>query len=71
MSQKNRQQNIVLWSQSKIENSMSKSSQIYLEPQWESGTKLYTNSYGHMANIFTMPMYGKNLQMCSLEPQVQ
>ena len=27
--------------------------------------KIYTNELGHMTNMATMPIYGKNLKTCS------
>ena len=32
-----------------------------LEPPWAEGIKIYTNPQGHMTNMVTMPIYGKNL----------
>ena len=30
-------------------------------PPWAEETKIYTNPQGHMTNMATMPIYGKNL----------
>ena len=32
-----------------------------LGPPWAEGIKIYTNPQGHMTNMATMPIYGKNL----------
>ena len=32
-----------------------------LKPPWAEGIKIYTNPQGHMTNMATMPIYGKNL----------
>ena len=32
-----------------------------LEPPWAEGIKICTNPQGHMTNMATMPIYGKNL----------
>ena len=32
-----------------------------LEPPWAEGIKIYMNPQGHMTNMATMPIYGKNL----------
>ena len=32
------------------------------------GLKIYTNELGHMTNMATMPIYGKNLKKSSPEP---
>ena len=34
----------------------------HLEPPWDGGTKVCSNSPGHMASIAAIPMYGKNLK---------
>ena len=33
---------------------------FYVEPPWEGGTKVYINGPGHMTEMATMPIYGKN-----------
>ena len=42
---------------------------LYVEPQWDGGTKVYSNGPGHMTKMATMPIYGKNLKTSSLEPK--
>ena len=45
---------------------------FYVEPQWDQKMKVYSNGPGHMTNIATMPIYGKNLKKSSaLEPKGQ
>ena len=41
-----------------------------LGPPWAEGIKISTNPQGHMTNMATMPIHGKNLykQISSLEP---
>ena len=40
------------------------------EPPWEGGTKVCSNSPGHMTKMAAMPIYGKNLKKSSsLEPK--
>ena len=34
---------------------------VPLEPPWAEGIKIYTNPQGHMTNMATIPIYGKNL----------
>ena len=35
--------------------------ELYVEPPWEGGTKVYINGPGHMTKMAAMPIYGKNL----------
>ena len=45
---------------------------FYMEFLWDGGTNVCSNSPGHMTNMATMPMYGKNLKKSySLEPKGQ
>ena len=39
-----------------------------MEPPWDGGTKVCSNSVGHMTKMAAMPMYGKNLKK-NLLPQ--
>ena len=34
---------------------------FHVDPPWDERMKVYPNSPGHMTNIATMPIYGKNL----------
>ena len=43
---------------------------FYVEPPLEGGTKVYINGPGHMTKMAAMPIYGKNLEKSSPEPQV-
>ena len=33
-----------------------------MESPWDGGTKVYSNSPGHMTKMAAMPIYGKNLK---------
>ena len=33
-----------------------------MEPSWDGGMKVYSNGPGHMTNMATIPIYGKNLK---------
>ena len=35
---------------------------FYVEPPWAGGTKVLSNSLGHMTKMAAMPIYGKNLK---------
>ena len=35
----------------------------HVEPQWDGGTKVYSNGPGHMTNMAVMLIYGKNLKI--------
>ena len=35
---------------------------FHVEPPWGEGMKVYSNGPGHMTNMATMPIYGKNLK---------
>ena len=35
---------------------------FHMEPPWDGGTKVYWNGRGHMTNMATMPIYGKNIR---------
>ena len=35
---------------------------FHVEPPWDKGMKDCSNSPGHMTNMATMPIYGKNLK---------
>ena len=41
---------------------------FHVEPPWDGGTKVCSNSLGHMTKMAAMPIYGKNLKK-SLEPK--
>ena len=32
---------------------------FYVEPPWDGGTKVWSNSLGHMTKVANMPIYGK------------
>ena len=34
-----------------------------MEPPWDGGTKLCSNSAGHLTKMAAMPIYGKNLKI--------
>ena len=36
---------------------------FHMEPPWEGGTKVCSNSPGHMTKMATMPIYGKTLKI--------
>ena len=42
---------------------------FHVEPPWDGGMKVCSNGPGHMTNMATMPIYGKNLKRSSLEPK--
>ena len=43
---------------------------FHMKPPWDGGTKVCSNGPGHMANMATMLIYGKNLKKSSsLEPK--
>ena len=43
---------------------------FYVEPQWDGGTKVWSNGLGHMIKMAAMGIYGKNLKKSSsLEPK--
>ena len=43
---------------------------VHMEPPWDGGMKVCSNGQGHMINMATMPIYGKNLKKSSsLEPK--
>ena len=42
---------------------------LHVEPQWDGGTKFYSNGIGHMTKTAAIPIYGKKLKnSSSLEP---
>ena len=42
---------------------------FHMVSPWDEGTKVCSNSPGHMTKVTTMPIYGKNLKKSSsLEP---
>ena len=41
---------------------------FHVVPPWDGGMKVCSDSPGHMTNMATMPIYGKNLKSSSLEP---
>ena len=41
-----------------------------VEPPWDGRTKECSNGFGHITNMTTMLIYGKNLKKTSLEPKV-
>ena len=42
----------------------------HVEPQWDGGTKKYSNSLGHLTKMAAIPIYGKNMKnSSSLEPK--
>ena len=42
---------------------------FHVEPPWDGGTNVCSNGPGHMTNMATMPIYGKNLKNSSPEPK--
>ena len=42
---------------------------FHMEPPWEGGTKVCSNSPGHMTKMAAMPIYGKNLKNLLLRNQ--
>ena len=67
---------VILWPWSKVTQN-SKFKLVFLKNNWAIGTKvhmkawgsmrmkIYTNELGHMTNMATMPIYGKNLKKSS------
>ena len=43
---------------------------LHVEPPLEEGKKIYINGLGHTIKIAAAPIYGKNLQKSSPEPEV-
>ena len=39
---------------------------FHTEPPWAEGSKVCSNSPGHMTNMVAMPVYGENLETSSL-----
>ena len=52
------------------ETTWSIKAKFYVVPPWEGGRKVYINGPGHMTKMAAMPIYGKNLQKSSPEPEV-
>ena len=42
-----------------------------MEPPWDGGTKVCSNSVGHMNKMAAMPIYGKNLKKKIFFPRTQ
>ena len=40
-----------------------------METPWDAGTKVYSNSPGHMTKMAAMPIYGKTPLKSSPEPE--
>ena len=40
---------------------------FHVEPPWDGGMKVCSHGPGHMTNMATMPIYGKNLKKSSVE----
>ena len=38
---------------------------FHMEPPWDGGTKVCSNSPGHMTKMAAMPIYGKSLKKSS------
>ena len=38
---------------------------FHVEPQWDRGTKVYSNGPGHMTKLAAMPIYSKNMKISS------
>ena len=38
---------------------------FHMEPQWDGGTKVCLNGWGHMTNMAAMPIYVKNMKNSS------
>ena len=38
---------------------------FHMEPPWDGGTKICSNGPGHMTNMATITIYGKNLKKSS------
>ena len=48
---------------------MANRAQVYMEPPWEGGKKVYINGLGHMTKMAAMSIYGKNLKNLLLQDQ--
>ena len=35
---------------------------FHVDPQWDGGTRIYSNGPDHMTKMATMPIYGKNMK---------
>ena len=68
--------NVILWPWSKVtqistfklvflKNSRAIWTKVHMKAWGGIGMKIYTNELGHMANMATMPIYGKNLKKSS------
>ena len=43
---------------------------FHVEPQWDRGTKVFSNGPSHITKMAAMPIYGKNMKnSSSLEPK--
>ena len=42
---------------------------FHMEPPWDEGTKICSNSPGDMTKLAAMPIYGINLKTSSPEPK--
>ena len=52
------------------ETTMPIEAKFHVEPQWDSGMKVYSNGPGHMTKMAVMPIYCKNMKnSSSLEPK--
>ena len=38
---------------------------FHVEPQWDRGTKVYSNGPGYTTKMAAMPIYGKNMKNSS------
>ena len=45
-----------------LRNCLADWTRLYVEPQWDVGTKVWSNGLGHMTKMTAMPIYDKNLK---------
>ena len=48
-----------------LETFKSIEAKFQVEPPWDGGTKVYSSGPGHMTNVATMPINGKNIKKSS------
>ena len=53
-----------------LETAKTIEAKFYVDPPWDGGTKVCSNSLGHMTNMAAMPIYSKNhKQSSTLKPK--
>ena len=46
-------------------NIFSETTNFYVEPPWDEGTKVFSNGPGHMTKMAAVPIYSKNMKHSS------